>query len=202
MNHPLAHMRTGAYRFIRLEGPPRSYGASLCERLCTERALYAKIELCETLAACGGDALEYLNPLIGAIGGNQHGKPGNYDLKKSSYPLPRDIVARILIRIGPPVLVFYRDRLADYPERALAEILDALGHISYHSGNGLLAEELLGLYRKGPTPLIRWKLIRAFQGLAAPSVGDALARAAAEEDGVLQREAARSLERRRARFFP
>jgi hypothetical protein len=76
-----------------------------------KKKLYTKIAICEAIEAYGVSSLPYLVPLLGKIGNNQHKKAGFYDLDKKSYPLPRDIAARIIIRIGEPALPLLEDIL-------------------------------------------------------------------------------------------
>jgi hypothetical protein len=76
-----------------------------------EKKLYTKIALSEAIAEYGVLSLKYLIPLLGKIGKNQHKKVALVDINKKSYLLPRDIAARIIIRIGKPALPFLEEIL-------------------------------------------------------------------------------------------
>ena len=65
-----------------------------------EKKLYPKIALCETLAVCAELSIEPLIGLLGQIGNNQERKIPETGFYKVSYPLPRDIAARTICRLG------------------------------------------------------------------------------------------------------
>ena len=73
---------------------------SLCNVLIREKKLYTKIAITETLASFGGVSLPFLIPLLGKIGKNQYRTIPEKEFKKFNYPLPRDIIARTIIKIG------------------------------------------------------------------------------------------------------
>jgi len=100
-----------------------------CSMLTREKKLYTKIALCEGIVLYGHDAVPFLLPLLGKIGGNQHRIIGNYDLKKKAYPLPRDIAARVLVRLGAAVLPDMRDLLKTGDALQIPEALDVIGHV-------------------------------------------------------------------------
>jgi hypothetical protein len=71
----------------------------LCRQLAVEKKLYTKIALCESLAARAELSIEPLIELLGRIGKNQETKIPERGFYKVSYPLPRDIAARIICRL-------------------------------------------------------------------------------------------------------
>jgi hypothetical protein len=93
-----AYKRTIAVKLLS-EVKKENYIELFCEILKTEKKLYTKIELCKALEKYNGKVIPYLIPLLGSIEKNQHNKIEIIDINKKSYPLPRDIIGRILIRI-------------------------------------------------------------------------------------------------------
>jgi len=135
----------------------------LCYALQRENALYSKIAICEALASMGEAALVSLIPLIGRIGNNRHQKLPEKGFYKVSYPLPRDIAARTIIRIGAPALPHLEEVLKSGDDSAVSEAVDAAGHISFYSNNAATLTTLLELYgRKKDNKIIIWKIIRSF----------------------------------------
>jgi len=140
----------------------------LCSMIQSEKMLYTKIALCESIESYGVDSVKYLTPLLGKIGTNQHKKPDLIDLNKKSYPLPRDISARIIIRIGEPSISFLENVLFSGDRTQITEAIDALGYIAFYSNN-FRSENLLHklLNSKADDELITWKIIRAFQSFGS-----------------------------------
>jgi hypothetical protein len=167
----------------------------------TEKKLYTRIALCECLAAFGEHSLEALVPLIGRIGHNQHKCVANVDLGKKSYPLPRDIVARIIIRMGPMALPRLEKAMDVDDNPVLSEIIDIIGHIAYHAGDYRLEDRLVSLYDRNRDELIAWKLIRAFGAFpseTAQTILEGVLNDTAQQ-AELRIEAQRSLSRLRQR---
>jgi hypothetical protein len=136
----------------------------LCAALADEKKLYTKLAICEALAAYGESSLPYLIPLLGVIGNNQHKKAGLFDLNKKSFPLPRDIAARIIIRIGEPALPLLEDILVNGTYIQKAEAVDAIGQIAYNFKNLRSEHSLHNLFNAySEDELICWKVIRALQ---------------------------------------
>ncbi len=187
-------VRTATARLIRQERRIDCIPA-LINALRAEKKLYAKLELCEALAAFGEASATFLVPLIGTIGDNRHAVAGSYDLHKRSYPLPRDIAARALVRIGPASLPYLSAALATADEAASPEIVDAIGHIAWNYRDESLGPALLSMYRGAGDELLRWKLIRAFRSFSLPGIRTALleVRDGDGEPEALRAEAAHSL---------
>ena len=70
--------------------------SSLVKSLSIEKALYTKLQISRSLEKGNFIVAEYMIGYLGKIGNNQHKKLPNTVSKKKSYPLPRDIIARIL----------------------------------------------------------------------------------------------------------
>ncbi len=168
----------------------------LCRALEKEKKLYTKLALCDALVALGPAALPLLIPRLGTLGKNQHREPNLVDLKKVSFPLPRDIVARVIIRIGEAALPALENVLRSGTYCQKLEAVDALGHIAYTSHNLRSEACLHALLRQEPSELLEWKVIRAFQSFTSQRVQHYLSTVAAgSENKVLVAEARRSLER-------
>ena len=148
---------------------------SLCAALMTEKALYTRLAICEALASIGEAAIDPLINLLGKIGSNQHCELPQKGFYKRSYPLPRDIAARTLIRMGLPVLNYVEPVLQTGERIQILEAVDVIGHISNRYGNDQCLESLLALYGASVSDdLLRWKLLRSFQAFPHPQVTDIL----------------------------
>jgi hypothetical protein len=192
--------RTLAVRIIRLK-KLTGYTESLFSLLAGEQALYTKLELQETLAFFGTHAVPGLVKLLGSIGHNQHKVPDNVDTGKKSYPCCRDIAARILCLIGQGALPALREILKSGARRQKLEAIDAVGHISYNSGNHDCEDDIVALFSSDECDsLMRWKLVRALQGFNTLKSENLLKDFLAEEtDAVMKNEIERSLSRMKAR---
>ena len=116
---------------------------------------------------------------------------------KKSFPLPRDIAARILIRIGAPALPYLEKVLSEGSIEQKFEAVDAIGHIAFTSRN-LRSEQALWrlLDASKHETLLQWKIIRAFQSFDSDNVQTFLNDTAkTHSDPVFRAEAKRSLSR-------
>ena len=141
-----------------------AYVEPLCLALEKEKALYSKLAICDALASFGSLAVPYLAARLGLIGSNQHKKPANQRFRKKSYPLPRDIAARTLIRIGDNALPELCNILSTKEVHRVSEAVDAIGYICFYSTEKhddirLVLESNYQLY--ADSDLVRWKLLRA-----------------------------------------
>ncbi len=147
----------------------------LCETLKKEKALYTKIAITETLASIGEPAMPELVKLLGEVGNNQHKALPDLGFYKISYPLPHDIAARTIMRIGAPALKYLKFVIESGERRALLEAIDAAGHISFYFNDKSLEEVLIKTYHKfSDDNLIKWKLIRAFESFQSERVNKIL----------------------------
>lgn len=134
----------------------------LIDALINEKKLYSKIEICNSLVSFGIDAVIPLIGLLGKIGNNQHKEVPETDFKKDSYPLPRDIASRTLIRIGTKAIPDLLKILDSNNLIRLSEAIDTIGFIYFYNpqinGFGLLKKCFdSNVYNN----LIKWKIFRA-----------------------------------------
>ncbi|PKN77029.1 MAG: hypothetical protein CVU52_02275 [Deltaproteobacteria bacterium HGW-Deltaproteobacteria-10] len=175
----------------------------LCEKLFIENKLYTKIALCECLTGYGFKAVPYLLPMLGKIGNNQHKAIALVDIGKKSFPLPRDIVARILIRIGPIVFEETKKIIATGDRNQILEAIDVVGHVTWKFQDYSCEDVLIELFEKtGEDILMQWKIIRAFQSFKSTKIINILEKVTQGTNEVIVSEAKRSLHRINSRVFP
>jgi hypothetical protein len=148
-----------------------------CETLKKEKSLYTKIELCNVLEKYNEKVISYLVPLLGTIGNNQHKKIEIVDINKKSYPLPRDIVGRILIRIGPKIFPKIKKLLEeDKNINQIYEAIDIIGHITWNYQDYSMEKVLLEYHKKHKgNEFMEWKIIRTLQSFNSENVKNILA---------------------------
>lgn len=168
---------------------------ALCERLSAEKALYARLAAGEALAAIGMPALPALISQLGNIGGNQYRAVPDTGFYKKSYPLPRDLAARVIIRMGEAALPALEEVIRQGDRTSRLEAVDAIGHIAFYSKNTRSQGVLLDLFnRSSGDSLTRWKLVRAFQSCPAAEVRELLEEIIQHDpDHVMRCDALRSL---------
>ncbi|MFA8450112.1 MAG: hypothetical protein ACEPOW_05415 [Bacteroidales bacterium] len=158
----IAVNRTLAARLLKYSPPSKVKVEVIIKALTTEKKLYSKIEICETLTIYDAFALPYLLPYLGKIGKNQHNEVPEKDFGKKNYPLPRDIVARIISKMKPSVLPVLFDFIQTAEPCALSEAIDAIGFISFYNrpSDGFEVLEMV-FHKHINNSLLRWKIYRA-----------------------------------------
>lgn len=174
LNSKVAVNRTIAARSL-IQYKDKDVLEILISRLEVEKKLYTKIALSETIGAYDGDACEELIKYLGGIGDNQHRKLPDQPFSKKNYPLPRDIIARTICKIGQPALKYLKDCLAYGEYKQVLEAIDAIGFISYYEkDNCCLYEIMLLLDTYKDDDLMVWKLLRSLQAFPEKIVLDKL----------------------------
>jgi hypothetical protein len=134
----------------------------LIAALQTEKKLYPRLEICNSLVSYDRAAVMPLIAVLGKIGNNQHRIVPAADFKKVSYPLPRDLAARTLIRVGTVALPDLLTALKSADIIQLSEAIDAIGFICFYNYQSDIAGKLENcFYRNNQSELIRWKIFRA-----------------------------------------
>lgn len=138
----------------------------LINALMNEEKLYPKIEICNTLSEMEEIAIKPLIMCLGKIGNNQHSIIPEGEFLKDSYPLPRDVASRTLIRIGKIAIPELIKQLKVEDKSVLSELIDAIGYININSTAVDVYRPLKSCYYRNSTEdLIKWKIIRAFSGI-------------------------------------
>jgi hypothetical protein len=128
----------------------------------TEKKLYPRLEICRSLARIGEPSIDGLIQLLGVIGNNQHQMPSEEPFLKNSYPLPLDLAARTLIRIGHAALPVLCGVLKEDNPTKISEAIDAIGFICSKGGPDQYLKTLMTCYNRFENnDLLRWKLFRA-----------------------------------------
>lgn len=189
---------------IRLLSQTAQSGVSVnrifAERLTRETKLYTKIELCEALHTGGEETAHILIPLLGTIGRNQHRQPSLEAFKKSSYPLPRDIVARVLARMDPTILPILTTSIHEGARVQVLEVIDAVGFMCFYSSmtatdrRAALRALIDRLHGSLDDKLMQWKIVRALESFNHPD-NLAILREVIDDGAipVIRQEAQRSL---------
>ncbi|ADV48739.1 hypothetical protein Celal_1426 [Cellulophaga algicola DSM 14237] len=138
----------------------------LINALKKEKKLYTKIEICNTLIELDKMAILPLIMCLGQIGNNQHKTVPEKEFLKDSYPLPRDIASRTLIRIGKKAIPELIKKVKTTDRAVLSELIDTIGHINFNFKAENIYQPLMSCFHRNKTDdLIKWKIIRAFSGL-------------------------------------
>ncbi len=136
----------------------------LIESLIIEKKLYTKIAITESISLSGEKASPPLIKYLGRIGSNQHKVLPDKPFNKNNYPLPRDIIARTICKIGVPALNQLKKCLHNGEYGQIIEAIDAIGFISYYNNNDECFSDIMELFIKYKNDdLMIWKLLRALQ---------------------------------------
>ncbi len=167
----------------------------LISRLIIEKKLYTKIALSESIGKYGEEASSILIKYLGKVGNNQHISLPSKPFKKKNYPLPRDIIARTLCKIGKPAIKALRSCLYEGEYKQILEAVDAIGFISYYEEDTTSIEDIIILFNKYEgDDLMTWKLLRSLQAFKGEKVLDLLRTYSKSSIKQHKWEAIRSLE--------
>lgn len=169
LESPIAYERTIAARLLK-DHPTKQSITHLIKALKVEKKLYPKIEISNTLWSIGSFAIDPLIECLGKIGSNQHRTVPTTEFKKDSYPLPRDIASRILVRIGRQAIPQLLAQLEIKDLNSLSELIDTIGHINFYEPVVGIYEPLKSCYHRNDEALIKWKIVRAFSGVTKSQV--------------------------------
>lgn len=137
----------------------------LLDALVNESALYTRLAITEKLESGDSATAQQMLPFLAKIGKNQHHSPVSPS-KKSSFPLPRDLIARSLVRMNPEIFPTLLDAATQLPNVKLRELIDAIGYMVFY--NPCLAttknyQLLLAIKESYKTDvLIQWKILICF----------------------------------------
>lgn len=134
---------------------------ALLQQLTLEQQLYTRLMICECLQQGTVQTAQQMIPYLGSIGTNQYRQPPHRASLKTSFPLPRDLIARTLGRMTPEVLPKLRAVLSSGSRAEISEGLDAIGYLLAHHpllASVDLCEQLLAFLKQvGQDDLLLWK---------------------------------------------
>lgn len=174
--------RSAAFDLLAQRSPAGdpAFTGLLLERLAQEKALYTRIGICRILERGDDASARLMLAYLGRIGSNRHKEvPGRISLKKS-YPLPRDIVARILGRMNIRILPLLLENLGTAGREQAAETIDAIGYLCSRNPDSPLSgcvETLETTLSRFPgDELIAWKTALCLSAVAQPESAALLGR--------------------------
>lgn len=132
-----------------------------------EKALYTRIAISNSLVSYGELAVPSLIQLLGQIGNNHEKRLPKKYFNKKSFPLPRDLAARTLTKMGDIPTPFLIDVLNEnYSNFVKEQAIDAIGAIAYKYDDHRAFNTLKNLseFFKDTSPFISWKIIRSLSG--------------------------------------
>ena len=169
--------------------------AGLCQQLEIEKKLYCKIAISDSLAKIGSLSVLPLLALLGKIGQNQESEIPQKGFNKISYPLPRDIAARVLCRMDGDIwsdVIEFLENERDHFK--IEQVIDVIGHIVYTKKLEFDSRILMRISEKyKESPMIQFKLTRCFSGFSDDLAKQFLYNILKSSDRGFQFEAARSL---------
>ena len=168
---------------------------ALCDTLIREDRLYTRLAICETLVSFGKDSVPRLVSLLGKIGDNRLESVPDTIFRKKSYPLPRDLAARTISRIGRDALPALADILDHGDAAAACEAIDAIGFICFAEADDRMLPHLAEFARRNShDDVVRWKTaiaLRAFRTPEAAAFADDFF--SDEKNGIIRGEVRRSV---------
>lgn len=135
----------------------------LLEKLAQEKALYTKLEICKVLENGNENTCKILINYLGKIGNNQYKALPDSVSKKISYPLPHDIIARILGRMSKNYINIIMGILENDDILKIYEAIDAIGYMIFYNQelsnfeNFKTIKKLLEKYKNND--IIVWKIV-------------------------------------------
>lgn len=167
---------------------------AMVNRLLIENKLYTKIALTEEISTFGTRASKLLIDHLGTVGDNQLKELPEKKFMKSDYPLPRDIIARTICKIGSPALEELKKCMTSGERITKLEAIDAIGFISFYESDMSLKDDVVKLYATYEKDgLMLWKVLRAMQSFDDAEVIELLKKSETSTIKQHQWEATRSL---------
>jgi HEAT repeat protein len=137
----------------------------LCQSLKIETQLYPRLAASETLGKMGKQAVVPLINLLGRIGTNQETSLPLKYCNKKSYPLPRDMAARTLTKLGSIAIPELINKIRTSDGFATQQAIDALGSIvSKTKDKSALSVMVKALEKYAANEITVWKIVRALSG--------------------------------------
>jgi HEAT repeat protein len=168
----------------------------------SEKALYSRIAISESLSSIGEPAVVPLIGLLGEIGHNQETELPKTYFNKKSFPLSRDMAARTLVKIGKPATNPLIAVLENQDKFKVQQAIDALGGIAAKNGDRRALKVLINRLellsndlQDNNDKITLWKITRALSGFkkCEEAIGPLLCVAEGDYDYPIVWESLRSL---------
>lgn len=172
INSQLPTERTSAIRILynKFGCNDKKFIVTILDRLCIEKSLYTKLEICSVLEAGNISTAKEIIKYLGKIGNNQHKSLPDKISKKVSYPLPRDIIARSLGKMNKSILPVLIDVLDSKEKYKIYEVLDAIGFLVFYNKDlvdFILFEKILKTAKMySDDDLMMWKGVICFSAFS------------------------------------
>ena len=192
--------RTIAVRLLAQNGMVKEpeVAKRLLERLSREKCPYPKMEIQRALQQGGKDTAQQMTTYLGQIRSGQYKHLPRKCSDKNGYPMPRDLIARILGKMDEEIYPILAATLAKKDILVLREAVDAVGFfLFYHPqiNSDTALENLLKLRETCATDaVLQWKILTALSAFPQQESIQVLSQSAEESRRRLFRqEAERSL---------
>lgn len=199
VNSPMATKRSAAVHILaeRYQNYIR-FVTVILERLCKEKSLYTKLEICSALEQGNIETARQMVNYLGVIGNNRHKELPDRVSKKVSYPLPRDIIARTLSNMSPTVFGVMLEVLEGNDTSRISEVIDAIGFMVFYNNKLATAKHAQYIYdvmeKYWHNQVILWKSVLCLSAFPLESSVRVLERIKITyPDTLLSDEASRSL---------
>lgn len=156
--------RTAAIRWLSIcESYDDNFIKILLNRLCIEKCLYTKIEICDALEKGDITTARIMTNYLGKIGNNQYKDLPNKVSEKISYPLQRDIIARTLAKMSVSVFPALLEVFQTKDEAKISEVIDSIGYMIFYNQklsnkqNFNIIMDIINLY--SDNDIIFWKSV-------------------------------------------
>ncbi|WP_052290595.1 hypothetical protein [Methanococcus vannielii] len=163
INSKIAVERSTSVRILSEKGyiKDENFVKLLLKRLNLEKSLYTKLEICRALKNGNEETAKILINYLGTMGNNQHKNLPKDVSKKVSYPLPRDIIARVLCKMNTKILGVLLNNINFNDEKKISELIDAIGFLVFYNIELSKMENLKPILdimnRYSKNKLIMWK---------------------------------------------
>jgi len=168
----------------------------LLKQLRVEKCLYTRIAIAKSLEKGNINTAKQMIGYLGIIGDNQHKELPKTVSRKTSFPLPRDIIARSLGNMDIAVFDEIIDVIEGKDIIKISEALDAIGYMAfYHPQLATLhnAEPIFSLVEYcAENKLILWKAMLCLSSFGLKESKEILMKFS-NENTVIGQEAQRSL---------
>lgn len=171
----------------------------LIEQLTIEKALYTKLEIQNALSRGNAQVANLLIDYLGLIGNNQYNSLDDAIVsRKKSYPLPRDIVARILSKMDSSIFSVLINSVLKVSLSQLSELIDAIGFMVFYNDELATEEYLIDIIKLldifHDNKIIIWKITTCLSSFNLKKSKDFLIYIKNNYDNeIIQKEVERSL---------